>query len=254
MEDGTGGGKSYNGYGGGGSSDIRMVKGEAEDIESLLSRILVAAGGGGNSKKTEDNRSGIGGNGGDLTNGEDGSVATGVSGSGYFGKGANASSVLVGYDIYAVGVEEAKNISILEKGSLGKGGSVDYDGAGAGGSGYFGGSAAHNEYAGGGSGISYIYKGAEATSIVTDEDGNSYKYPFNTSVAVEYKSIIEKSDNLRELLKTSNSGTWKNIEYKTASGIVKKGNTNMPNPLKYLGSSEVTGNSDNGYVVIKKIS
>ncbi|MDD2627418.1 MAG: glycine rich domain-containing protein [Clostridia bacterium] len=41
----NGGGNSYNGYGGGGATDVRLQKGLWDDTTSLLSRIIVAGGG-----------------------------------------------------------------------------------------------------------------------------------------------------------------------------------------------------------------
>lgn len=254
MVDGTGGGRSYNGFGGGGATDVRMVKGEWDNTESLLSRIIVAAGGAGNSKYKDDGSHGNGSHAGDLNNGYNGSSVSGNND--YVGKGANKDSAITSVssnDVFTDSEGVEKIIPTYEKGSLGKGGSVDYDGAGAGGSGYFGGSAAHDEYAGGGSGISYIYTGSGGyAGTIVGKDGIARRYPLTTAIVLEYRKEIEESEELANLVNAF--GNWKNITFNSGSQKVMQGNGMMSNPLKYLGFSEAIGHNGNGYVIIKKIS
>ena len=135
----NGGGSSYNGYGGGGATDVRLLKGEAEDVSSMLTRIIVAAGGGGNSKTLN----GYGGSGGNTSNGLNGKPSS----SAREGLGATSVKIAVGYANYLDTSEDpavTKPVPESEQGVFGLGGRVDFDGAGAGGGGYFGGSAAHD--------------------------------------------------------------------------------------------------------------
>lgn len=71
----NGGGNAYNAYGGGGATDVRLLKGNWDDSASLLTRIVVAAGGGGNSK----NVNGYGGSGGNLISGKNGERSVDVA-------------------------------------------------------------------------------------------------------------------------------------------------------------------------------
>ena len=233
----NGGGNSYNGYGGGGATDVRLLKGNPEDSDSLLTRIIVAAGGGGNSAS----KTGYGGSGGNQTSGINGEPSSLT----YRGLGATITKMIYGYDSFIdksqiPNVE--KSIPSSEKGNFGIGGSVDFDGAGAGGSGYFGGSAAHDENAGGGGGLSYIY-----------DNQTSYKdgvnYPL---ISVVTNSFDEKVlDNIKPYI---TNGKW--------NGIINLGNSfkeyitgkdYMPNPLTFTGIKDMNGNKGNGYAIIKKL-
>lgn len=235
----NGGGNSYNGYGGGGASDVRIIKGEYNDTVSLLSRILVAAGGGGSSKKNSSNSYGQGGVGGNLSVGFDGQSA-GVNQL-LVGLGAKRNTISVGYETYTLEDGTVKSIPENEKGSLGLGGSVDFDGAGGGGGGYFGGSASHNEFAGGGGGICFVYK--NEMNII-----NGTKLPLKAIFEGVYESKI--INDLKAYV--DEDGTWEGIklvEYEVRNGI----DNGIRNPLEYTGTSYMTGNVGNGIVIIKKI-
>lgn len=72
--------------GGGGATDIRLIGGNWDNSEGLLSRIIVAGGGGGGGEDSEE----TGGYGGGLVGGSNfGANQTGTSGGGAFGKGAH---------------------------------------------------------------------------------------------------------------------------------------------------------------------
>ncbi len=233
----NGGGNSYNGYGGGGASDVRLLKGEPEDVESLLTRIIVAAGGGGSSK-ANGTRYGTGGAGGNFSRGING-TSVGVNQL-LVGKGALDSAISVGYDTYTKADGNIQSIPESEKGDLGQGGSVDFDGAGAGGAGYFGGSAAHDEYAGGGGGLSYVYR--NETNVIEGR-----RLPLKTLFEGKYdEGIIEAI-----VPYVNTNGRWRTITYESFE--VKRGNETMRNPLEYKATSTMTGNKGNGIVIIKKI-
>ena len=218
----NGGGDSRSGYGGGGATDIRLLLGEPDDVESLLTRIIVAAGGGGASKVYSGDQ-GAGGAGGDFTSGLNGTSLN--NSPGRVGLGALISNPKVGYEI---GVINSKD----EMGDLGKGGSVDFAGAGGGGAGYYGGSAAHYEYAGGGGGLSYVYKNENISSKLSSYD------PITI-------------DEVIPLLDATNG--WKGVSVDTSSIEVLNGNTLMPNYTPYEGNMHIQGNKGNGYVRIKKL-
>ncbi len=258
----NGGGNAYNAYGGGGASDVRLLRGEPDDTASLLTRIIVAAGGGGSSKEATGQRYGSGGYGGTfagslggyklplganniytILNGATswyGSIQTSNLGAGI---GADDDRISVGYTHYKdENTGFTMSIPVEERGNLGVGGSVDFDGAGAGGGGYFGGSAAHHEYAGGGGGLSYVYvnDSYRITSVIT--------HPLKKFVYNNYRASgeIEIIDEYIE------NGRWKGIKYIEGTRRTIAGNTSMPNPLTFGGASTMSGNTGNGYVVIKK--
>jgi len=228
----NGGGNSYNGFGGGGATDVRLKKGNWNDTESLLTRIIVAGGGGGSSKKYENGNYGFGGAAGTLSSASNGAKAVGdPTTSPKIGLGAVNNKISVGYS------EEILENEIPEEenGALGIGGSVDFDGAGGGGAGYFGGSASHYDYAGGGGGLSYIYMNTLSTI-----PASLLSSPFNLEIASLYQYILANN-------------TFKNISYlNTYSYVVKSGSQSMDNPLEYLGYEDMIGNQGNGYVIIKK--
>ena len=251
----NGGGSSYKGSGGGGATDVRLYKGDWNDTTSLLTRIVVAAGGGGASKVSEDGKSGSGGAGGNLSEGIYGSIADGKGPIIYRGKGASRYYISVGYDKYKkeddviAGADIELSIPTAEKGHLGQGGSVDFDGAGAGGSGYFGGSAAHNVYGGGGGGLSYIY-GYDINNRVSAKNGKYY--PFNTQITAYYG--LDILETARSFIATNGAfiGIINNDSDSDEKNSVIRGNQSMPNPLSYEGETMV-GNSGNGYAIIKKL-
>lgn len=165
-------------------------------------------------------------------NDQNASYGTSLSITQFPGKGAVSTEISVGY----YGTDE--NILEEANGSLGKGGDADFDGAGGGGSGYFGGSAAYDSLAGGGGGLSYVYQNH---SLYSGLVGIEYKLNFN-------------GRNLNSLIALNTKG-WLNI--KTVEDYTKicDGNdSSMPNPLKYNGTNTMTGNKGNGMVIIKKLS
>ena len=136
----NGGGRSQSG--GGGGSDVRLIEGNWNDLNSLISRIIVAGGGGG--ADSEGNTADHGGAGGGLKgvasskgSGQGGTQTAGGSGSG--------------------------------SGSFGQGGSnnkYSNDGNGAGGGGYFGGGASSNsQHNAGGGGSSFVSGHPECNAV-----------------------------------------------------------------------------------------
>lgn len=238
----NGGGNSYQGYGGGGASDIRLIKGEtdadATSQNSLLSRIMVAAGGGGSSKEQ-----GKGGNAGNNVNGSDGTTLN--ADKLYVGKGAISGGINTknGYtgSFGSLSVENS-----YENGSLGVGGGADYLGAGAGGAGLVGGSASHNAYAGGGGGLSYVYNNSILTNITCKEIWDFYQENIQNS---DIQSYITGDVNLPIEVADLK---WSNIEISDI--VVTSGNEVCPNPIEYSGQTTINGNIGNGYVRIKKLN
>ena len=256
----NGGGNSYKGYGGGGATDIRLLKGETDDVNSLFSRIIVASGGGGASGV---NSEGNGGNGCIVSTMNSPVSLQGANGYPeedlYKGIGANRIDVSVGYDTYNLD-GEIVSIDSKERGNLGIGGSVDFNGAGAGGGGYYGGSASHSSNAGGGGGLPYVV-GIRMAAIHIGAEPYIMTYNIN-SLIKEYKT--NKPNELNEITQTLiDHNVWSRvrdyggtISYELLNvdmqGSCQYG-MSMPNPLAYTGSSTMTGNLGNGYARIKKI-
>lgn len=129
----NGGGEGYGGGGDGGSaSDIRLEGGEWNNVQSLRSRIMVAAGGGGS------DLSSLGGFGGSITGGS--ALYTQAGNPGY---GATQTS-------------SGQRPGIQLQGGFGFGGSGAGIDGGGGGSGWYGGSSGNNGHDGGGGGSSFI--------------------------------------------------------------------------------------------------
>lgn len=234
----NGGGNSYQGYGGGGATDIRLLRGEtatdATSEASLLTRIAVAAGGGGSSKEN-----GKGGYAGNNVSAQDGSTNATVTVDRPVGKGANANAIVTKNGF----VDEFGNLddveTAYEHGILGIGGKADFLGAGAGGAGLIGGSAAHNQYAGGGGGLSYVYSNRLLNNSTYQEIWNYYQESFQNNI------------NLVNLRTTDYYGNfiWDNIYISNIE--IKRGNDNsIPKVLEYINETRV----GNGYVRIKKLS
>ena len=141
----NGGGLSQ--FGGGGATDVRLIDGEWDNFESLMSRIIVAG-------------AGAGGDGGVLGDDCGGSAGgtTGYSSQSNYGQGGTQTSGGHG-DVPGSFGQGGGN------GNIGDGTGIYPDGNGAGGSGYFGGGGSTNGiYYGGGGGSSFIsgYKGCNA--------------------------------------------------------------------------------------------
>ena len=166
--------------GGGGGTDIRLVKGEWNDTESLLSRIIVAGGGAGSNdySTTVGNAGGLSG-----TDGfQDGSDRCGI---GIGGKGGTQISGGSG--------------SI--PGSFGKGGSyyegsIYFDGSGGGG-GYFGGGKASGCRSTGGGGSSFIsgHNGCIAVQSINNDGYVSMKEDSYHISGLFFNETIMKSGN-----------------------------------------------------------
>ena len=233
----NGGGNSYLGYGGGGASDIRLVKGDNDndwsDTTSLLTRIMVAAGGGGSSLTN-----GFGGFGGQSDGGN-----LSISNISNRGLKPDTTSIITynGYTDSLTGVDPITGLPLqasYENGGLGIGGRADYLGAGAGGSGFFGGSASHNQNAGGGGGLSYVY----GTSLSSSNPSRIVWQTYQSSYEALSSSIYTGN---------SFSGKWANVKIKDIE--YKAGNDNtIPNPLLFLGTSTLEGNLGNGFIRIKE--
>ena len=126
-----------------------------------------------------------------------------------------------------------------EHGILGIGGKADFLGAGAGGAGLIGGSAAHNQYAGGGGGLSYVYSNRLLNNSTYQEIWNYYQESFQNNI------------NLVNLRTTDYYGNfiWDNISISNIE--IKRGNDNsIPKALEYINETRV----GNGYVRIKKLN
>jgi len=273
----NGGGDSYLGYGGGGASDVRLLKGEEDtDISSLLTRIVVAAGGGGSSKEK-----GSGGPAGKISHAAGNSNGkTTVLDKNYVGKGATRDSLVTknGYRISDEDETSWEEGGILnaeityENGTFGAGGKADYLGAGGGGAGLVGGSASHNQYAGGGGGLSYT----AYTNPIPSEGAHESVITYYESIRMvnkliweKYNSTLKNDVKLKNMYETEDvAGTlknkwevdgifkWKGIN--VYSGQIAPGNVNdegaFPNPLNYNGVEKLKGHIGNGYVRIKKIN
>ena len=189
----------------------------------------------GSSKVDSSKKGGYGGN---LTAAQNGYPSTSL----YEGLGATSGSISpTNYMFYVASDGVTRSVPSSEKGNFGKGGSVDFDGAGAGGGGYYGGGAAHDENAGGGGGLSYVYQNIKRYK-------GGYYFPLNSLVLAAYDI-----DTLTDINYLIYNGNWDGITTNTSSIESKNGGTTMPNPLSYTGTSTMTGNHSNGYARIKKI-
>jgi prepilin-type N-terminal cleavage/methylation domain-containing protein len=206
---------------GGGATDVRLVSGDWDDSDSLVSRIMVAAGGGGS----------LSWNNGAIANGGAGGALIGgngsISGSGSMepAKGATQTA----------GGNGANNCSGTFVGIFGSGGyyakyNSDWINTPGGGGGYYGGGA-----------------GCAGSGIVgSAAGGSSYISGYPGCVA------IESSDNI--IPKTGCEDGTTNLECSYhysgkifSNTIMKSGTQNMPN---VSGSGSEVGHSGNGYVKI----
>ena len=154
---------------GGGASDIRLVGGDWDDTESLVSRIMVAAGGGGGFNGNN------GGNAGGLT-GQNGQTSNG------YGPGPGASQISGGTNTYD------NNSS----GSFGVGG-ANHGSSTGGGGGYYGGAGSgHIDAAGGGSSFISGHVGCvaiKAQSDISPRDGCT-NGTTNANCSVHYSNKV----------------------------------------------------------------
>jgi len=155
------------GNSGGGATDVRLIPGLWDNIDSLKSRIMVAGGGGGTSLWTE--ISTRGGNAGGL-NGENGVLFSVYSGMTQVGS-ADGATQTTGF-AFGIGGKSMDSVP----------NSCAAEGKGGGGGGYYGGNAqqevAVNSNAGGGGGSSFIsgYIGCNAINLAGIHTGQSNHY------------------------------------------------------------------------------
>ncbi len=217
---GYGGNGSDFGYSGGGATDIRLINGNWDNLESLKSRIMVAGGGGGVAHPTYNSAGGRSYAGGLI--GYSGGYYGGHAYSNQDGKGGSQiSGGTKGNNIYG-------GIGTPYSGSFGQGGNNDSVsdgiGAGGGGGGYYGGGAggatkSGGSGQGGGGGSSFIsgHSGCNAIKI----DGTPSSQPNH------YSNKIFKNS------------------------LILSGNEEMPNPRR---TENMVGNGDHGYVRITFVS
>ena len=177
-----GGAGSQKGYSGGGATDIRLIPNKTGYIESLLSRIIVAAGGGGTARNVEyideiidntsdnSNAGGLIGYKGELrwnrTHGH-GVTITSAEGATQTKEGLNGECFVSNCD---------SNYPQPTDGKLGTGGNANNIWGGGGGGGYFGGGAGYVQggiIGGGGGGSSFVSGcvGCVALSVESTFDG-----------------------------------------------------------------------------------
>lgn len=154
----------HSGGGGGGSSDIRLLGGAWDNIDSLRSRIMVAPGGGGAQSTCGGTNSNAGAGGG-LTGG----TALNQSGNQYTGSTSYGGTQTAG------GTSFNKSGQWATPGSFGKGANSDTCGAGAGG-GYYGGGATYTTGGGGGSAFISGHSGCNAINSSGTHTGQSIHY------------------------------------------------------------------------------
>lgn len=192
----NGGGSSYSGtiyyeYGGGGATDVRIVKGLWNDIYSLKSRIMVAAGGGGTKESLS------GGYGGALTGG------SGLASNATYSLATGGSQTSGGLKAYSTNTVQGFN------GSFGKGGNSNSI-ASAGGGGYYGGGsgyyASSNNYTGAG-GSSFIsgHTGCNAINENGTHSGNTIHYS-----GLEFTNTLMNAGNV-------SMPTWDNTSTMTGN-------------------------------------
>lgn len=172
---GGNGGNSSSGSGGG-ATDVRLVGGTWNDLNSLKSRIMVAAGGGG----TDDW-------GGTLNGSNDG---RGGAGGALVSEGAYINGVL--YPEYFASQTNGYKFGIGENAS------VNTDTGGAGG-GYFGGFATNNSAGGAAGGSSYIsgYKGCVAYKYIQEANDTYTEYTEKEDYYSSFKvNVLDKKSEI----------------------------------------------------------
>ena len=192
----NGGGRSQ--YNGGGASDVRLIGGDWNNLESLISRIIVAGGGGG-SDADHNNVADIAGSAGGIQ---------GYSSQSGDGKGGNQTHGGDGNN----------------PGSFGQGGSnTRYDGSGngAGGGGYFGGSASNDSgFNSGGGGSSFIsgYPGCIAVDP-SSTDPYNMKMLKNEVHYSGYKFFLSEMKDGRSQMPSPDGHSYENGH--SSYGVVK---------------------------------
>lgn len=167
----NGGGKAinvniHNGGAGGGATDIRILDGNWDNIESLKSRIIVAGGGGGAQPSCGNTATaGHGGNIEGCTSYNQGymGVSPSVAATRAYSKGGNQTSGGIAYNI------NDNLVNNVSPGSFGKGSPSVQCGAGGGG-GWYGGASGYTS--GGGGGSSYAAGHPECDTTYSNEQDN----------------------------------------------------------------------------------
>ena len=238
---GGGAGGYTNGASGGGATDIRISNGEWNNVNSLITRIMVAAGGGGSGVY---NYSGQNSSSGGLIGYKGNYYAGHGDRSAYGSGGTQISGGAAGNNIYsATGTNYA--------GSFGIGGSSystsSSGGAAGGGGGWYGGGAGGGCQAGGaghggGGGSSYIsgHTGCVAVTSLSDTTPKSGCETGTSDITCSYSPTTYKFIN----------GTTKMIDGQGYSWTNAKGSQEqMPNPTGGNYALGV-GHSGNGYAKI----
>lgn len=181
---GGGNGGPKTGKGGGGSTDVRTKSGNWDLVESLQSRIMVAAGGGGADGLGDGSPGGEGGetfgasgsanktksDSAEYTNakygGQTGSKRWSFINIKQYSENCNGAVIKVNGNIFHRG-KETEDYKTC--GALGEGGGVPYDSGGGGGAGYVGGGAGnqYNDIAGSGAGGSSFIAGYSNMNYIT---------------------------------------------------------------------------------------
>ena len=224
------------GRGGGGATDIRYQSTSSIDswygIDSIKSRIMVAAGGGGDAQRYYNPDSGnyysngYGGAGGGIT-GYDGSVAASKNGwSTYDNRGTGAGQGIAGY-IYN---------NIKNTGAFAQGATSPDTGAGGGG-GWYGGGASQIGGVGAGGGSSYI-SGHNGSNSISEESTTADI--LHTGSRYHYSNFYFSNTKMID---------GNGYEWSTVRGAL----VSMPTKGK---TSTMTGNTGNGYarIALKEIN
>ena len=243
-------GETYPGYGGGGATDVRLVNGEWNDTESLISRRMVAAGGGGGVE-----RNSLKGGAGGAENGKSGQYY------GEYGTSETYPTSLSDGGGYESGGESGEFTSTNTiqgtAGSFGKGGSGGYyknssgdliDGAPGGGGGYYGGGGGTGRIASAGGGSSYIsgYAGVNSVEESTDINHTAETLHYSGKYFIGIKALSGYNNNGNGTASITYYGTHKPTKLKN----------NVLSNVRYIrnctnGNSYNTGNHITEFQAIK---
>lgn len=214
-------GKDKDGRAGGGATDIRLLPGAWNNIDSLTSRIMVAGAGGGAAYESSDTWRSNGGNGGGLS----GFMPTIYGGSANAQRGTGGTQTAGGYANNSAGNTTAQ-------GKFGQGGQgISTDGGSGGGAGYYGGGGS-NVCSGGGGGSSFISGHTGCVAVIAQGD-------------------ITPRDNSYDVTCTNGTNDPKcSLHYSGyvfSDTVMIGGNENMPN---HNNTTTMTGNAGNGFAKI----
>ena len=212
------------GYSGGGATDIRLKPGDSDELESLLSRIIVAAGGGGTGRCNEysdstivntsdnSNAGGLVGSKGEIRWNQDYQFAiTNAEGGAQTREGVNGNCISSCTNKYPH----------PSNGKLGIGGNAKDKWGSGGGGGYFGGGAGYVQdgIIGGGGGGSSFVSGCEGCIALSENSNFNNIIPLGSNIHYSKKvfnNIVMKSGN-EEFL--SPKGTIENGHF--GNGAIK---------------------------------